>query len=159
MERTKIFFSKISAITIILLLIFISVQCNNNIEKFDRELELKDYLSNVHGIDLSDDNQLVFLLSNKTCNCTGEPKEIIPKNFSKNNLHKIILIEKRDSVLVSELSKLSNTKIYFDTLSQMAEYGLSNSTDFVFEYKNNDMIYWSYLSSKTDSIIGVRYKK
>jgi hypothetical protein len=134
-------------------------QCNKNIEKFDRELELKDYLSNVHGIDLTDDNQLVFMLSNKTCNCTGEPKEIIPNNFSKNNLHKIILIEKRDSVLVNALSKLSNTKIYFDTLSQMAEFGLSNSTDFVFEYKNNEIIYWSYLSSKTDSTIGVRYKK
>ncbi|MBP6049953.1 MAG: hypothetical protein KA526_10740, partial [Chitinophagales bacterium] len=61
-------------------------------------------MTKVHGIDLSNDNQLVFLLSNKTCNCTGEPQVIIPKYFSKNNLHKIILIEKRDSILVSSLS-------------------------------------------------------
>ena len=111
MERAKIFFSKISVTAILLFLILVCIQCNRCIEKFDREVELKDYMTKVHGIDLSNDNQLVFLLSNKTCNCTGEPQVIIPKYFSKNNLHKIILIEKRDSILVRSLSNTNHINI------------------------------------------------
>ena len=50
MERAKIFFSKISVTAILLFLILVCIQCNRCIEKFDREVELKDYMTKVHGI-------------------------------------------------------------------------------------------------------------
>lgn len=132
--------------------------CTNQ-EPFDREQELFSYIKDVQGIQLSDSNQLIFLISNKACNCTGDPKEIIPNNFSTNKLRKTILMERKDTSLINALNKLSNTKIYLDTLSQMAAFGLSNSTDFIFEIKDKKIGYWNYMSIKTDSIIGSRYKK
>ncbi len=159
MERGKILFSKILLAFCILSLILNLFQCKNNKEEFDREIELKDYIKNVHKVTLSNERQFIFLLSNKFCNCTGDPKEIIPNIFANDSTNKIILLEKLDSNLLNSLSKLTNTNIYVDTLSQLASYGLSNSIDFIFEIKNKKIVYWNYLDTKTDSTIGVRYKK
>ena len=50
MERGKILFSKILLAFCILSLILNLFQCKNNKEEFDREIELKDYIKNVHKV-------------------------------------------------------------------------------------------------------------
>lgn len=140
---------------VIFALVFI-LSCKST-PSFDRENDLFAYMKDVFNIHLSKKHQLCFLLSNKVCNCSGDPTELIPKHFANNTLDKIILLEKKDTNLINVLSKINHTKIYIDTMRKMEEYGLSNSTDFIFELENKKIVYWNNFSRHTDSIIGVRY--
>lgn len=143
---------------IIICTVFAIVSCNES-TKFERSKELFSYLEEVQHFTLDNQKQYLFILSNKSCNCSGDPMELIPKYFKQNKLPKIVIIEKKDSTFYNTLTKLNNTKVYFDSLPSLYEYGLSNATNYLFEIKDKKIVYWNYLSNKTDSVLSLRYLK
>ena len=50
-------------------------------------------------VEFSVKDSLLFLLSNKFCNCTGDPKEIIPNIFANDSTNKIILLDRHLEII------------------------------------------------------------
>ena len=127
--------------------------------KFEKTEELFSYIKEIQHINLKDDKQYLVIIANKSCNCVGDPLLLVPKFFRNDTLLKTIIIEKKDTLLYNIFTKIKNTNIYFDSIPSLFEYGLSNSTDYVFELENQKIVYWNYLSNNTDSVLSLRYLK
>jgi len=141
---------------LLLFLVFIT-SCNHQ-NNFDREDYLFRYLKEVQHLNIDNTNQLVFIINNKTCNCTGNPNEIIGDNFTRNNLRKLIIMGKSDVQLIDSLSKkITNQKILFDTENKLSDYGLTSSVNFIFEIIDKKIIYWNYMDNESKVEIAKRY--
>lgn len=141
---------------LLLFLVFIT-SCNHQ-NNFEREDYLFRYLKEVQHLNIDNTNQLVFIINNKTCNCTGNPNEIIGDNFTRNNLRKLIIMGKSDVQLIDSLSKkITNHKILFDTENKLSDYGLTSSVNFIFEIIDKKIIYWNYMDNESKVEIAKRY--
>lgn len=142
---------------IILVLLLFSCKSKND---FDRSEYLFRYLKEVQNISLNDKKTLVFIVGNNTCNCTGNSNEIIEDVFMKDYLPKVIILGSVDTILISNLSKkIPNEKIVIDKENKLADYGLTNATNYIFEIENQKIVYWNYLNNETKKSLSEKYKR
>jgi hypothetical protein len=143
---------------IVIAILLLTFSCNRK-NKFEREEYLFKYLTEVQTVNLKQNNNyMVFIINNNTCNCTGDPGVIISSNFSKNNKLKYIIVGKNDTTLISNLKlKIKKIEILIDKDNELALYGLGNATNYLFEVNNNEIVYWNYMSNTTVKEIAEKY--
>jgi hypothetical protein len=135
--------------------------CNNNqksANKFDREEYLFRYLKEVINVNTDKKMNLIFIISNKACNCSGNLNTILKESFTKDNHKKIFIIAKEDSTLHNTIkNNISNYQLFIDKDEKLSSYGLNNATHYLFEIKNNKIVYWNEISNATKEELSKKY--
>lgn len=137
----------------IILSVFLSllVQCNNGKGKdFERELELANYLSNIHGISIENYNGYVFILQAGFCGaCTNEVTSFIDSFFSNNQVPSIFIFSKDQELLTKKFKSYKNSRTVIDRDFNLEKYGLITTSDFLLKYESGHIA--SYYDLKRDS--------
>lgn len=149
MKVIKLFFSS--------LFIFL-VACNTQ-DKFEREDYLFRYLNEVVKAPINNDNQLIFLINNKACNCSGNWADIVHEVFAHSKQPKLIIMQQNDTSIINAINQhLENYKIIKDTAELLNTYGLGNATHYVFEIEKNKIKHWSIVSNETIEAMKIKFK-
>lgn len=134
---------------VIVLLVLLA--CNETApqRKFDRELELKNYLTN-RKISFPAKEGYVFLINNKNCNsCILDLISEVFQKFESNNKPKLFVLTKSDSAFAQQIISLKNVHaIVADSLNELQKYGLDYGDDLLLELKDGSVVDWTEISSK-----------
>lgn len=145
---------------ILFLITITTISCNNNTQNnFDREEYVFRYLKEVANINTNNQNEFIlFIINNNVCSCSGDVNEIIGTNFSYNNQPKYLIAGKYDSSVIDSLKlKLSNLSVLIDKDENLSKYGINNATHYLFDIKDNKIIYWCPISNATKDRIKKKY--
>jgi len=127
--------------------------------KFERELSLKNYLTDVQKIDLEKESFVLFHQTNFCNACSDEAIAIFENQISNNNeLWNIILSSNRKD-LVMRYTSFENVNMYLDRKFLMEKYGLAMSYDLLFHIKDNKVLNWIYVNEKNLDNVDKFFKK
>lgn len=123
-------------------LLSLMVQCNGKDKNFDREIELANYLTNIHGINIENYNGYVFILQAGFCGaCTNEVTSFIDSFFSNNQTPSIFIFSKDQELLTKKFKSYKNSRTVIDRYFNLEKYGLITTSDILLKYENGGVIY------------------
>ena len=128
-------------------------------KKFEREVELRNYLQKNHEQSLDNYTGNIFILQAGFCGaCTESVIGFIDRHFSKQVEQKIFILKEKRERFEEMFNSYINSKVFVDKDFQMAKYGLVFTTDIFLNLKNGEIEYWSFINSETINKLERRLK-
>jgi len=136
----------ISIFLLSVLLVLCFSNCNN---KFEREKELIDYLTNVHEVEFNNSKNIVILQSGFCGACTDAVVNFVLDNFKNLDRETIIILTSEREDLVEKLETLGEKSIIkVGTNRMISKYGLRYSSDIYFRMEGTSIKFWSFIKEE-----------
>ncbi len=118
-------------------------------QKFERQKELINYLTNVHQVELNNSKNIIILQSGFCGACTDAVVNFVLDNFNDLDKETIIILTSDRKDLVKKLQTLGgNVKLLVDNNSRIAKYGLRYSSDMFFRMDGSSISYWTFIKEE-----------
>lgn len=135
----------------LLLLLCIAGSCQKGKKDFTHFGDLKNYLAKVHGVEMPENESIIFLLQLDMCGaCTEQNKLHAVKFLRENSGKKYIILSRQDNDLASFfLQHLGEhaVNILQDDGLEIERYGLRFAKDLMLVLDQGQIQDWSYLTS------------